>query len=140
MYSESGLTPLPTKHSSLLSHGARVACWPSTGGIWIKRASPVDLGFLNLLRKNDTERPPEKIYDFVLSCPSWDSDIYVPPPLTEEDFLCQKMRMVGADFWELPQNIAELNVTIESTVKPKYFNHLGFYWDVGHKINRILST
>jgi hypothetical protein len=44
------------------------------------------------------------------------------------------MRMIGADFWELPQTIAELNGNlIKSTIKPKYSNHLGFYWDLGYK-------
>ncbi|KAF1913199.1 hypothetical protein BDU57DRAFT_521954 [Ampelomyces quisqualis] len=40
--------PIPTIRSHLTRYGARVACWPSTGGIWIKHADTVDMAFLGL--------------------------------------------------------------------------------------------
>jgi hypothetical protein len=128
------ISPLPTKRSTLLEHGARVACWPSSGGVWIKHAPPAELDFLNLSRTNDTDRPEEKIYEHVRTCPQTSPDVYHPPPITEEDLFCQKMRMIGADFWELPDNISESNNSpIEYAMKPKYRNQLGFYWNVFEK-------
>jgi hypothetical protein len=39
------------------------------------------------------------------------------------------MRMIGADFWELPQS--KLNGRpLEYSVKSKYHNEMGVYWDV----------
>jgi hypothetical protein len=125
------MAPLPTKRSALLPYGSRVACWPSTGGIWIKHAPPIEMDFLNLSAANDTERPLEKTYYYTTTCPITDPEVYAPPPLTEEDLFCQKMRMIGADFWDQSQIGIELNGNpIEHVIKPKYYNHLGVYWDV----------
>jgi hypothetical protein len=91
----------------------------------------VELDFLNLSRTNDTDRPEEKIYEYHPICPQTNPDVYYPLPITEEDLFCQKMRMIGADFWELPDNISELNNSpIEYAMEPKYRNQLGFHWDV----------
>ncbi|KAH7380702.1 hypothetical protein BKA66DRAFT_419555, partial [Pyrenochaeta sp. MPI-SDFR-AT-0127] len=50
------ISPEPTSRSSLGKYGARVSCWPSTGGVWIKQADLVDLNFLELSRFTDTPR------------------------------------------------------------------------------------
>jgi hypothetical protein len=120
------------KRSTILSNGARVACWPLNGGIWIKHACPVELDFLSLSRSNDVERPPEKVYEYITTCPpSEDRGVKPQLPLTEEDLFCQKLRMIGADFWEPPRTSpGSICVPIENLVMPKYRNHLGFFWDV----------
>lgn len=48
--------PLSKMRSKLTRLGARVACWPSTGGIWIKHADPLDMDFLGLNRFVDTPK------------------------------------------------------------------------------------
>lgn len=124
---EAVLSPVPTKRSTIFKYDARVACWPSTGGIWIKHATPVDLDFLRLSRINDTDKPLQRTYYYTTTCPILDPDIYVPPPLAEEDFFCQKLRMLGADFWDLRPGEGLHDEPIEYTIPPKYKNHLGFY-------------
>ncbi|OAL46674.1 hypothetical protein IQ07DRAFT_477131, partial [Pyrenochaeta sp. DS3sAY3a] len=49
-------SPEPTARSVVSIQKARVACWPSSGGIWIKHADLVDLDFLRLDRFVDTPR------------------------------------------------------------------------------------
>ncbi|KAF2033747.1 hypothetical protein EK21DRAFT_108535 [Setomelanomma holmii] len=71
----------PHSRSSLTRSGARVACWPSTGGIWIKDVGLVDMEFLGLSPFEDTPRQFNK---------------------TAEDKFCTALKMVGADFWNLP--------------------------------------
>lgn len=75
------VSPEPTIRSSLVKHGARVACWPSSGGVWIKQADIVDMEFLGLDRFQDTPRQFNQ---------------------TAEDVFCTKLKMSGADWWELP--------------------------------------
>ncbi|KAF2667324.1 hypothetical protein BT63DRAFT_426217 [Microthyrium microscopicum] len=124
---ETVLSPLPTKRSTIFKYDARVACWPSTGGIWIKHASPVELDFLKVSRRNDTEKPSERTYYWARPG-NGDPDIYVPPPIQEEDFFCLKLRMLGADFWDLPLHEELHDQPIEYTISPRYKNHLGIYW------------
>ncbi|KAH8707179.1 hypothetical protein GQ44DRAFT_557501, partial [Phaeosphaeriaceae sp. PMI808] len=48
--------PEPSARSAVVEHGARVACWPSSGGIWIRHANLVDMSFLGVDRWLDTPR------------------------------------------------------------------------------------
>ncbi|KAH7377890.1 hypothetical protein BKA66DRAFT_380271, partial [Pyrenochaeta sp. MPI-SDFR-AT-0127] len=48
------LSPEPTARSTISKHKARVACWPESGGIWIKHADLIELDFLGLDRFADT--------------------------------------------------------------------------------------
>lgn len=59
----------------------QVACWPSTGGVWIKHLSPVEMQYLGLDRFADAERSADP---------------------AEEDTFCTKLRQLGASWWELP--------------------------------------
>ncbi|KAF2743495.1 hypothetical protein M011DRAFT_377348, partial [Sporormia fimetaria CBS 119925] len=52
----SRLSPEPGMRSQVLDHGSRVACWPSSGGVYIKYADVVDMLFLDLDRFHDTPR------------------------------------------------------------------------------------
>lgn len=75
------LSPEPTARSTPLKRGARVACWPSSGGIWIKHADLVEMEFLSLNRLKSTPRQYNQ---------------------TAEDEFCTKLKMVGAEWWQLP--------------------------------------
>lgn len=79
-------SPEPSKRSSLLKYGSRVACWPSTGGVWIKHADLVDLNFLGLERQYDTPRQFNQ---------------------TAEDEFCEQLRKVGAQWWRLPPSFED---------------------------------
>lgn len=59
----------------------QVACWPSTGGVWIKALSPLEMQHLNLDRFADAERSADHV---------------------EEDAFCIKLQQLGASWWELP--------------------------------------
>jgi hypothetical protein len=72
----------PSKRSSLLEHRSRVACWPSTGGVWIKHALRPDLDFLGIPYNEDVDR-------------LW------PYNSMLEDEFCYKMRLVGSSFYTL---------------------------------------
>jgi hypothetical protein len=64
--------------------GGRVACWPSSGGVWVKNASPVELEWLGLPRFNSVERQVEQ-------------------KAGEEDVFCAKLQLLGeAKFWKIP--------------------------------------
>lgn len=79
-----GLTSAePTLRSALRRYGARVACWPSAGGVWIKDAEFADLDFLGISRWVNTPRP-------------------FPISQTEEDLFCKRLQLVGAQWWRLP--------------------------------------
>ncbi|KAH7395050.1 hypothetical protein DE146DRAFT_658965 [Phaeosphaeria sp. MPI-PUGE-AT-0046c] len=78
-------SPLPTHRSTLYKHGARVACWPQSGGVWIKHADLVDLDHLGLSRQQDTPRQ----YDDAA-----------------EAAFCSKLRAVGAEWWSLPPDFS----------------------------------
>ena len=121
---------IPTQRSTTTPNGARVACWPTTGGIWIKHALPIEVDFLYLSRTNDTARPIPSILQITRPGNArWDDpDVHFPPPVSDEDLFCEKMRMVGADFWELSSAV-ELNGTpMEYVRAPKYRNELGFWF------------
>jgi hypothetical protein len=132
------MSPLPTRRSTILPHGARVACWPSTGGIWIKQASPVELTYMSLSHTHDTRRPDPPMILFYPSPGAGDPDSWIDPQahhpkpipdVSEEDLFCQLLRTVGADFWELPP-VHELRGTpIEYFLAPKYRNELAFWWE-----------
>jgi hypothetical protein len=104
--------PMPTIRSRLTRYGARVACWPSTGGIWIKHADPVDLKFLGLNRFEDT---PKQMYD-----------------AKKEDAFCTALKMTGADFWRLPLRMEHKQPgaceTIEACFKPDIKNVFLLAW------------
>jgi hypothetical protein len=130
------MSPLPTARSTILPNGARVACWPSTGGMWIKHAPQIELDFLYLSRTNDTAKPIPKMMGYQYPIPP-DIDreamdeyaAWHPGPISDEDLFCEKMRMVGADFWTLPP-VQDLKGTpIEYFLVPKYRNELGFHWN-----------
>ncbi|KAI9757583.1 MAG: hypothetical protein M4579_003395 [Chaenotheca gracillima] len=63
-----------------LSEG-QAACWPSTGGIWIKEVTPIEIAHLGLDRFNDTERSTDPV---------------------DEDAFCKRLRMSGAQLYQLP--------------------------------------
>lgn len=71
----------PVARSTLITHGARVACWPSSGGVWIKHADVVDMEFLGVDRFEDTPKQFNQ---------------------TREDEFCTKLKMTGASWWSLP--------------------------------------
>lgn len=73
--------PVPTLRSEIFRHGSRVACWPSTGGIWIKHADLIEMTFLNLPLDEDVPRQAEQ---------------------EAEDAFCLKLMMVGAERWRFP--------------------------------------
>ncbi|KAF2869095.1 hypothetical protein BDV95DRAFT_578360 [Massariosphaeria phaeospora] len=81
--------PEPSARSTLTRHGARVACWPSTGGVWIKHADVVDLDFLGLNRLRDVPR-------------------HLNNP-TAEDAFCKKLTLNGAEWWKLPPDFESRN-------------------------------
>jgi hypothetical protein len=108
------MSPLPTGRSTILPYSARVVCWPSTGWIWIKQVPTVDLDYLSRSRINDTPRPapPEILFLQAPTPPELideeikEHNLYPAPvslaPISDENLFCQKMRTIGADFWELP--------------------------------------
>ena len=69
----------PTLRYDLSTQNA--ACWPSTGGVWIKPMSPVELAYLGVDRFHDVERDADP---------------------DAEDAFCAKLRGIGADWYELP--------------------------------------
>jgi len=134
------ISSLPTFRSNILPHGARVACWPSTGGFWIKHVPPVELDYLFLSGKNDTQRPlpPMTHFWWAPGRSLSDEDMgnikdhplpFYPPPISEEDLFCQMLRTVGADFWEIPPEKSLKGVPIEYVMEPKYRNELAFWWE-----------
>ena len=60
---------------------SKAACWPSTGGVWIKSVTAVELDFLGVARLNSVER-------------STDS--------AEENKFCTQLRKIGASWYSLP--------------------------------------
>ncbi|KAI9802129.1 MAG: hypothetical protein M1833_002050 [Piccolia ochrophora] len=59
----------------------QAACWPSTGGVWIKSMTPVELFYTGLDRFNDVPKSSAQ---------------------AEEDAFCDQLRKVGAQFYNLP--------------------------------------
>lgn len=102
----------PTKRSSLVQYGSRVACWPSTGGVWIKHSLRPELDYLGLPHDKDVQRV-------------W------PNMGTQEDDFCYKMRLIGADFYTLPPKLNTVACeTLEMCVKPDYgAGELSFVWN-----------
>jgi hypothetical protein len=103
-------TSEPTKRSSLLRYGSHVACWPSTGGVWTNFALGPDLDFL-VLPRQDVNR-------------TWPYDAQT------EDVFCQKLRLIGASFYELPLALTTFDCgTLEECVLPSSRKeNLGFVW------------
>ncbi|KAF2131382.1 hypothetical protein P153DRAFT_194207 [Dothidotthia symphoricarpi CBS 119687] len=106
----------PVSRSSLVKYGARVACWPSSGGIWIKHADLVDLNFLGLSRIEDTPRQFNQ---------------------TAEDEFCTKLKMTGPEWWKLPATFGEREHlgkeqftcdTLEDCFRPDIKNHYLIAW------------
>lgn len=79
-------SPEPIARSIVSKHKARVACWPSSGGVWIKHADLVELDFLDLDRFADT---PQQFNQ------------------TAEDEFCKRLKMIGAEWWKLPAPFEE---------------------------------
>lgn len=103
----------PAVRSSLYRFGARVACWPSTGGIWMKHALPIEMSFLDLSLRYDTYRPED-----------------LDP--VEEDAFCTKLRLIGAEFWQNPPNLTDCS-PLEECVKPHVRGDLGMAWIYGEE-------
>jgi hypothetical protein len=103
--------PEPNARSTITKHGARVACWPSTGGIWIKHANLLDMNFLDLDRFEDTPRQPDH---------------------AAEDEFCTRLRLVGADWWRFPLRLEnkknETCNTLETCFEPDIKNKYLFAW------------
>jgi hypothetical protein len=119
--------------STILDYGARVACWPSSGGVWIKHAVPLELDFLNLSRENNTRRPwrPKIRRKWQAFNEGWPriEDMISEPDLIEEDVFCQKMRMIGADFWDMPADMNNIDLAhIGEHVRPQILSQLTFAW------------
>lgn len=78
-----------------------VACWPSTGGVWVKKLSPVEMQYLGVDRFADTERSTDP---------------------AEEDAFCAKLQRLGASWWELTPSWELPTLwceNIDACVKPK---------------------
>lgn len=103
--------PIPTIRSRLTRYGALVACWPSSGGIWIKHADPVEMKFLGLDRFRDTK----KMYD-----------------AKKEDDFCTSLKMTGANWWSLPLDLEHKKPgaceTIEACFEPDIKNKFLRAW------------
>jgi hypothetical protein len=104
--------PLPTARSRLTRHGARVACWPSTGGVYVEHADIIDMHFLGLNRFADTDRS----YN-----------------VTAEDEFCTTLKMLGTDWWSFPLRPEQMNpgkpcTTLETCFKPDIKNELLIAW------------
>jgi hypothetical protein len=132
-------TPPPSTafRSRILDYGARVACWPRSGGIWIKHALPLELDFLNLSRENNTRRPwppitKRKWQAIHSDWPSIENSIS-EPDLFEEDVFCEKMRMIGAEYWDVPADMNNTGLAyVVEHVKPQISSQLAFAWpDLG---------
>ncbi|RYF35763.1 MAG: hypothetical protein EOO38_28640, partial [Cytophagaceae bacterium] len=113
--------PEPNARSRLRKYGARVACWPSTGGVWIKDAELVDLDFLGLSRIRDTPRQSDTA--------------------AAEDKFCTTLKMLGADWWSLPPRLEQKRKgreigglgengcdTLETCFKPDFENRFLLAW------------
>lgn len=120
------IEPLPAStsfRSTILDYGARVACYPSTGGIWIKHAVPVELDFLVLSRSEDTKRPWPARVKRGKGPDEGDMDY------TEEDIFCERMRMVGAEFWDLSHCDLDAGPAyIRQYIPPQARVDLSFAW------------
>lgn len=86
----------------------RVACWPSARGVWIKHAELVDLDFLGLSGWGHEPRQ-------------------LPINQTEEDALCKRLQLVGAQWWGLPTACEQRDhlgkdqfacVTLKTSIEP----------------------
>lgn len=106
----------PTARSTITKFGARVACWPSTGGIWIKHADPLEIDFLGLDRYKEVQRSS-------------------PHRGAAEDAFCNQLRMVGAQWWDLPPTFESRQgpdkfacETLEDCFEPQITNDLAFGW------------
>jgi hypothetical protein len=73
--------PEPTTRSTPTPHGAKVACCPSSGGIWIKHVNLLDMHFLDLNRFSKTPRQSDQ---------------------RAEDAFCGRLAMLDADWRSLP--------------------------------------
>ncbi|KAF2005048.1 hypothetical protein P154DRAFT_518623 [Amniculicola lignicola CBS 123094] len=109
-------SPEPTARSTILRHGARIACWPSTGGVWIKTADVAEIDFLDIDRFEDTPRQFNT---------------------TAEDEFCQKLRMTGAEWWQLPPDFGSRDDlgdqkyacrTVETCFEPQIKNKYLLGW------------
>lgn len=114
----------PTARSAVIRYGARVACRPSSGGIWIKLADLVELDFLELDRWNDTPRQSNQ---------------------TREDEFCTLLEMIGAEWWELPPSAQQHRgnlrcATLETCFQPNIkFKHL-IAWPETEKAACVVPT
>jgi hypothetical protein len=98
--------PEPTNRSTLTPHGAKVACWPSSGGIWIKHVDLLDMHFLGLDCFSNTPRQPDH---------------------AAEDAFCRRLAMLGANWWSLPPQSETMKLdgpctTLESCFAPSITN------------------
>jgi hypothetical protein len=110
-------TPEPTERSKITIYGARVACWPSSGGVWIKHADLVELDFMGVNRLRNTLRQFNQ---------------------TAEDEFCTKLKLVGADWWQLPPPFDEQRghlgreqyacATLEDCIEPDFQNRFFLAW------------
>ena len=116
------ISPEPTLRSELVRHGARVACWPSSGGVWIKHADLVDLNFLKLSRLEDTPRQFNQ---------------------TAEDEFCTTLKLTGAEWWQLPASFEKRQHlgkdqfrcdTLEECFEPDIKNHYHIAWPESVKV------
>ncbi|KAI9888349.1 MAG: hypothetical protein M1814_000556 [Vezdaea aestivalis] len=79
-----GLWPVPPPDPKLrydLEYGS-AACWPSTGGVWIKRMSLVELDYLGINRFNNTNKSDNAV---------------------AENAFCSRLESLGASFYSLPE-------------------------------------
>ncbi|PGG99366.1 hypothetical protein AJ79_08560 [Helicocarpus griseus UAMH5409] len=76
-----------------------VACWPSTGGIWVSSLHPVEVQYLSIDRFSVVERSSEQ---------------------EEEDRFCQMLRIFGASWWDLsPDRITyDFPTALPRPIKP----------------------
>jgi hypothetical protein len=79
-------SPEPIRRVDIFNGGARVACWPSTGGVWVKNLDLVEMEFLGLNRLGHTPRQFNQ---------------------TAENEFCGRLRAIGAQWWKLPPRFEE---------------------------------
>src|SRR5215471_15891135 len=105
------LTDLFTAKRRISLNHNRVACWPSTGGMWVKSLTAVEMAFLGLERFGEV-------------CAAYGTP--------EEDVFCSKLRSLGADWYRNPSFDPILKMRVEVAYPENggiWVLHVGDSWN-----------